>query len=93
MHEFDLLLHKALNIAEKQEAIIGEEGWFTILEFLADYRTRILLKMQGKVKSIDKTKVERVKDFISQRKNHVLKMVPTHISLQTLTERLNLDFK
>jgi hypothetical protein len=30
-----VLLHKAMKIAEKQDAILGEEGFFTILEFLA----------------------------------------------------------
>lgn len=40
-----MLIHKALNIAEKHETIIGEDGWFTVLEFLADYRTKIVEKI------------------------------------------------
>ena len=44
-------------------------------------------------KPSDKAKVDLFKDLITQRKDLVLKLVPTSISLQVLTDKLNLDFK
>lgn len=41
IHDFDCLLEKAIKIADKQQSIVGEEGWFTILEFLSDYRNSL----------------------------------------------------
>lgn len=46
MHEFDVILRKTLKIADKQEAIIGEDGWFTILEFLSDFKYKAVEKIQ-----------------------------------------------
>ena len=37
LHEFDILVHKSIKIAFKRNNEIGEEGWFTILEFLSSY--------------------------------------------------------
>lgn len=45
------------------------------------------------MKTKDKQKLDMLKEFVFQRKNMVLRLVPTTISLQTLTQRLNLDFK
>ena len=45
------------------------------------------------LKTKDKQKLDMLKEFVFQRKNMVLRLVPTSISLQTLTHRLNLDFK
>ena len=44
-------------------------------------------------KSSDKAKKELVNEFIDMRRNEVLIMVPSTISLQALTERLRLNFK
>lgn len=41
----------------------------------------------------DRILIERLKDFIKQRKNVVLKQVPPTISLKTIMERLKLDFR
>ncbi len=38
IHEFDILLNKTVKIAEKHQSIVGEEGWFVILEFISKYR-------------------------------------------------------
>lgn len=91
IHEFDQLLSQAINIADKHEALINEEGWFVILEFLSEYKQRVVQKLSQTVK--DQAKLERIKDFLNSRKLHVLKMVPASVSLQSLTERLKLDFK
>lgn len=40
VHEFDTLLNKAIKIAQKHQTVIGEDGWFTVLEFLGNYRTQ-----------------------------------------------------
>ena len=42
---------------------------------------------------VDKLGIDRLKDFANQRKNAVLKQVPPTISLKTIMERLNLDFR
>ena len=89
IHEFDTLLDKAVKISEKQQSIVGEEGWFKILEFLALYRSEITQKLYPQtisggnlqLKTKEKNKLDNLKEFVSQRKNLVLRMVPTSISL------------
>lgn len=95
------MLDKALKIADKQQTIVGEEGWFSILEFLSRYRSELQDKLYpttvsgGAVtlKTKEKEKLQKLKDFVFNRKNLVLKLVPPSISLRALTERLNLDFQ
>lgn len=95
------MLDRALKIADKQSSIVGEEGWFTILEFLSRYRSELQDKIYpptisgGAVtlKTKDKEKLQKLKDFVFERKNLVLRIVPPSISLKALTERLNLDFQ
>jgi len=41
----------------------------------------------------DKLRIDRVVDFIEQRKFVLLRNLPENISLQQLCEELNLDFK
>jgi hypothetical protein len=77
---------------------MGEAAWFRILEFLSDYTLRILDRIKAglpkKAISVeDKLKLDRVKDFVDSRKTMVLRNLPGNISLQRLTERLDLDFK
>jgi hypothetical protein len=39
------LLEKALKITDKQQTIVGEKGWFSILEFLSRYRSELQDKL------------------------------------------------
>jgi len=88
-HEFDLLLDKALKIADKQQAVVGEEGWFVILEFLAKFRAELQDRLfpatisggATQLSAKDKAKLDCLKDFVTQRKNMVLKLVPASVSL------------
>jgi hypothetical protein len=98
MHNFDSLLGEAIHISTKHGIIMGEAAWFRILEFLSDYTLRILDRIKAglpkKAISVeDKLKLDRVKDFVDSRKTMVLRNLPGNISLQRLTERLDLDFK
>lgn len=89
IQEFDVLLDKAVKVADKQESIVGEEGWFVILESLSKYRLELQDRLYPAtvsggathLTSKDKLKLDLLKDFVFQRKNLVLKIVPTSISL------------
>jgi hypothetical protein len=39
--EFDSMLNEALNIAQTHIMIIGEHGWFRLLEFVNDYVKKV----------------------------------------------------
>ena len=41
IHDFDCLLERAIKIADKQQTIVGEDGWFSVLEFLTLYRNNL----------------------------------------------------
>jgi len=59
--------------------VIGEAAWFRILEFLSEYMNGIGKILQDKItkQSVeDKHRIERVRDFIDQRKTMVLKNLP-----------------
>jgi hypothetical protein len=67
------LITKATKIAYKRNTEIGEEGWFTILEFLGNYMINVGEKANQSGIKVDKIGVDRLKDFVNQRKNAVLK--------------------
>ena len=94
--QFDSLLDNALNIAIEFNVVIGEQAWFRILEFLQDFIYRLVPKISGLIQKQgidDKYKIDKVKDLVDQRKTMVLRNLPENISLQRLTEQLELDFK
>ena len=63
---FDTILHKAINIAEKNKNIINEEGWFIIMEFLLQYRQKVLEEptVSSSKKAPDRLKLDLLRDFI-----------------------------
>ncbi len=72
IHEFDILLDKAVKVADKQESVVGEEGWFVILEALAKYRAELQDRLYPAtvsggathLTSKDKVKLDLLKDFV-----------------------------
>ena len=85
IYTFDTLLNEALNIAEQFGIIIGEQGWFRILEFVNSFEKKAPIEINNQLKkrSIeDKLRIERVVDFLEQRKFILLRNLPENISLQ-----------
>jgi hypothetical protein len=96
IHLFDSLLNEALLLAEGFSMIIGEQAWFEVLDFVNGYAARAPAEITAQLKkrtAEDRPKIERVGDFLEQRKYAVLARLPQNISLQQLCEELNLDFR
>ena len=83
LDEFDRTLETSCMIAEKKKNdhfVVGEEGWFAILEFLNDFiiQARQKCEISNKNRSaqsntINTIDIERLKDFVIRRKNSILK--------------------
>jgi hypothetical protein len=85
-----------LEIATLYDRLIGEQAWFRILEFLTNYIAKVPEKIQLRVKKLgvdEQGHIKRVIEYVDQRKTMVLKSLPDTISLQKLTEKLELNFK
>jgi hypothetical protein len=106
---FDDNLEKACKIAEKKENgynVTGDDGWFSILDFLQNFSVMAHIKVNEVLQRNDKKKslfdraatiskethVERLKDFVSQRINYILKKQTLEISLKIIMDRLELKF-
>ena len=99
LYHFDHLLEDSLSIAVKNSELLGEQPWILILEFLQDYSVKIVERLVETAKrkiltSEDKNKIERVHHFVEYRKIMILRNhLPGNISLQRLTEKIELDYK
>jgi hypothetical protein len=98
LHHFDRLLEDSLTIAIKNSELLGEQPWILILEFLQDYAVKIVERLVETAKrkiltTEDKNKIERVHHFVEYRKIMILRNLPGNISLQRLTEKVELDYK
>ena len=73
VHEFDQLLDRALRIADKQQSVVGEEGWFLVLEFLARFRAELQDRLfpatisggATQLSAKDKAKLDVFKEFLT----------------------------
>lgn len=97
LHRFDELLHEVQEIALVYEQLLGETAWFRILDFLANFLLKIPSRLEqrlaGKRPDDFQQRAQRVTDFVEQRKVMLLKCLPDSISLQRLTEKLQLEVK
>ncbi len=85
-----------MKISLEHGELVGEAAWLKILEFLDKYAfsvAGVINQALAPRKVDDPHKIERVRDFVGQRKTIVLKSLPESVSLQSLCAQLDLDFK